>query len=190
VVSESWVASLGRHLPCREAARSTWQRTLLTEAFRQAFKNKPVLVRHNDAEFMEARFGIYYDTFATLSREPPTRWETQFPWMATHVYPEVWKHAPIEGEVEYNWQKNRPEADPENTFGRTPDETMKVPAYRRYMIDKIRRYHASYLGWISNYNATDSCPSSPAKSTCRQARRTREDLINTDATDERTLDVR
>jgi hypothetical protein len=33
---------------------------------------------------------------------------------------------------------------------------MKVPAYRHYMIDKIRRYHASYLGWISNYDATDS----------------------------------
>ena len=32
---------------------------------------------------------------------------------------------------------------------------MKVPAYRRYMIDKIRRYHASYLGWIDNYDDSD-----------------------------------
>ena len=32
---------------------------------------------------------------------------------------------------------------------------MKVPAYRRYMMDKIRRYHTSYLGWISNYNDSD-----------------------------------
>ena len=32
---------------------------------------------------------------------------------------------------------------------------MKVPAYRRFMIDKIRRYHASYLGWIDNYNDSD-----------------------------------
>jgi len=131
------------------------QRRLLTEAFRQAFQHKPVLVRHHDAEFMAAGFGIYYDTFATLSREPPTKAETQFPWMATHVYPEIWKRAPIEGEVEYNWQKQRPEADPQRTFGRTPDETMKVPAYRRYMIDKIRRYHASYLGWISSYDGSD-----------------------------------
>ena len=29
---------------------------------------------------------------------------------------------------------------------------MTVPAYRRYMTDKIRRYHASYLGWITNYD--------------------------------------
>jgi len=137
-------------------APTSEQRQLLTEAFRQAFKNKPVLVRQTNPEFMEAGFGIYYDTFATLSREPPTKAEDQFPWQATHVYPEIWKRAPIEGEVEYNWQKQRLEADPENTFGRTPDETMKVPAYRHYMIDKIRRYHSSYQGWISGYNATDA----------------------------------
>jgi len=139
------------HNPAPTAA----QRQLLTEAFRQAFPSKPVLVRHTDPEFMAAGFGIYYDTFATLSREPPTKAETQFPWMATHVYREIWKTAPIEGEVEYNWQKQRPESEPENTFGRTPEETMKVPSYRRFMIDKIRRYHASYLGWISNYDASD-----------------------------------
>ena len=32
---------------------------------------------------------------------------------------------------------------------------MTVPAYRRFMIDKIRRYHASYLGWINNYDDSD-----------------------------------
>ena len=131
------------------------QRRLLTEVFQKAFKHKPVLVRHTDPEFMAAGFGIYYDTFATVIREPHTKIQDQFPWQATHVYPEIWKHAPIEGEVEYNWQKTRPTTDPENTFGRTPDETMRVPAYRDYMIDKIRRYHASYLGWITGYNATD-----------------------------------
>ena len=131
------------------------QRRLLTEAFQQAFKNKPVLVRHADPEFMQAGFGIYYDTFANLSREPPAGPKDQFPWQATHVNPDIWKRAPIEGEVEYNWQKQRESAKPAETFGRTPDETMTVPAYRRYMIDKIRRYHASYLGWIDNYNAAN-----------------------------------
>jgi hypothetical protein len=131
------------------------QRRLLVEAFQKAFKNKPVLVRHNDAEFMQAGFGIYYDTFANLSREPPTESKEQFPWQATYVYRDTWKHAPIEGEVEYNWQNQRESAKPNEIFGRTPDETMKVPAYRRYMIDKIRRYHASYLGWIDGYHAAD-----------------------------------
>ena len=46
------------------------QRRLLTEAFQKAFKNKPVLVRHADSEFMDAGYGIYYDTFANISREP------------------------------------------------------------------------------------------------------------------------
>ncbi len=131
------------------------QRRLLADAFHAAFKNKPVLVRHTDREFMEAGFGIYYDTFANISREPPTGPEDQFPWQATQVHRDIWKRAPIEGEVEYNWQQQRESAKPAETFGRTPDETMKVPAYRRYMVDKIRRYHTSYLGWIDNYNAAD-----------------------------------
>ncbi len=130
------------------------QRRLLAEAFQKAFKHKPVLVRHHDPEFMQAGFGIYYDTFGTLTREPPGGPKEQLPWQATYVYRDVWKHAPIEGEVEYNWQQ-RERAKPEETFGRTPNQTMTVPAYRRYMIDKIRRYHASYLGWISNYEDTD-----------------------------------
>ncbi len=131
------------------------QRRLLVDAFQKAFRNKPVLVRHTDSEFMEAGFGIYYDTFAFIDREPQAEARQQFPWQATHVHPNIWKLAPIEGEVEYNWQKERDSAKPKETFGRTPDETMKEPAYRRYMIDKIRRYHASYLGWIDNYDEGD-----------------------------------
>ena len=131
------------------------QRRLLADAFRAAFQNKPVRVRHTDREFMEAGFGIYYDTFANISREPPDGPKDQFPWQAMQVHRDIWKRVPIEGEMEYNWQQQRGRAKPEETFGRTPDETMKVPAYRRYMVDKIRRYHASYLGWIDNYNAAD-----------------------------------
>ncbi len=140
------------HNPAPTAA----QRRLLTEAFQKAFKNKPVLVRHTDPEFMQAGFGIYYDTFANLSREPPEGDRYQFLWQATHVHPDIWKRAPIEREVEYNWQVQRESAKPESTFGRTPDQTMLVPAYGRFMIDKIRRYHTSYLGWIDNYNASDT----------------------------------
>jgi len=140
------------HSPAPTAA----QRRLLTEAFQRAFKNKPVLVRHTDAEFMQAGFGIYYDTFANLSREPLGGINNQFPWQATYVYSNIWRHAPIEGAADYNWQKRRAAtAKPTETFGFTPDETMKVPAYRRYMIDKIRRYHTSYLGWISSYKPAD-----------------------------------
>jgi hypothetical protein len=139
---------IGRFGEHHNPAPTAAQRRLLADAFKKAFKHKPVLVRHNDPEFMEAGFGIYYDTF-----DGP---KDQFPWQAVNVHRDVWKHAPIEGEVEYNWQMQRKEAKPEETFGRTPDETMKNPAYRRFMIDKIRRYHASYLGWITNYDQYDS----------------------------------
>ncbi|MFC1653175.1 DUF4832 domain-containing protein, partial [Planctomycetota bacterium] len=137
------------HSPAPTAA----QRRLLTNEFRKAFKNKPVLVRHTDPEFMEAGFGIYYDTFAYIGREPESNNQDQLPWQAMNVYPNIWKRAPIEGEVEYNWQKDRAGAKPEETFGRTQDETMTVPKYRRYMIDKVRKYHVSYLGWISGYSS-------------------------------------
>lgn len=147
---------IGRWGEHHNPAPTKAQRRLLTEAFQQAFKHKPVLVRHTDPEFMDAGFGIYYDTFANISREPPAGPKDQFPWQATHVYPDVWKRAPIEGEVEYNWQQQRKDARPEETFGRTPNETMTVPAYRRFMIDKIRRYHASYLGWINGYDPSNS----------------------------------
>ena len=146
------IGHFGEH---HDPAPTAEQRRLLAEAFHAAFKNKPVLVRHTDREFMEAGFGIYYDTFAYVAREPETGSQDQFPWQATHGYRDIWKRAPIEGEVEYNWQQQRESAKPAETFGRTPDETMKVPAYRRYMVDKIRRYHASYLGWIDNYHAAD-----------------------------------
>ena len=145
------IGHFGEH---HNPAPTAEQRRLLAEAFQKAFKHKPVLVRHTDPEFMEAGFGIYYDTFANLDREPPAGPKDQFPWQATYVYSNIWKQAPIEGEVEYNWQKQRESAKPAETFGRMPDETMTLPAYRRYMIDKIRRYHASYLGWISGYNVS------------------------------------
>lgn len=131
------------------------QRRRLTGIFQQAFRNKPVLVRHTNAEFMAGGFGIYYDTFATLEREPPQGPRSQFPMAATEAYPDIWKRNAIEGEVEYNWQRDRASAKPLETFGLTPNETMTVPAYLRYMLDKIRKYHASYLGWISDYTDTN-----------------------------------
>ncbi len=79
---------------------------------------------------MDANFGIYYDTFAYISREPPHGPQDQFPWQVMNLHRDVWKEAPIEGEVEYNWQKQRADAKLEQTFGRTPDETMTIPAYR------------------------------------------------------------
>ena len=96
------IGHFGEH---HHPAPTAGQRRLLVEAFQKAFQHKPVLVRHTDAEFMQAGFGIYYDTFATLTREPPEGPEDQFPWQATHGHRDIWKRAPIEGEVEYNWQQ-------------------------------------------------------------------------------------
>lgn len=140
---------------------SLWgdMRRLLTEEFAKAFPDKPVLVRVAREPFMQAGFGIYYDTFGNYNREPERFTKdpgAQVPtWALTRQYRGQWLRAPIEGEVEYNWQNKRPESRPDETFGRTPDETMKVGRYRRYMADIFRRYHASYIGWIANFNKKD-----------------------------------
>jgi len=77
-----------------------------------------------------------------------------------HVLADDQQHSrPIGTSVHNGWVTVVPPefhgAKPEETFGRTPDETMTVPAYRRHMIDKIRRYHVSYLGWIDNFDAAE-----------------------------------
>lgn len=129
------------------------QRQMLTEAFRKAFKHKPVEVRVPFPEFVESGFGIYNDGFATLEREPEApKAILEVPILTTRRYPDLWKRAPIEGEVEYRWQKEHPAAKPEETFGRTPDETMTNPKYRQYMIGMFRRYHVSYMGWIDKFD--------------------------------------
>ncbi|MBI5830800.1 MAG: DUF4832 domain-containing protein [Armatimonadetes bacterium] len=129
------------------------QRRVLAEAFRAAFPHKPVLVRQCWPEFTQAGFGIYYDTFANGGREPkPGDTSGEVPWQLTNRSPDLWRVGPIEGEVEYNWQAGDPAAAAK-TFGINPNETMVREPYRRYMIDKIRRYHASYLGWISGFDA-------------------------------------
>jgi hypothetical protein len=137
---------------------SLWgeMRRLLTEEFAKAFPDKSVLVRVAQEPFMQAGFGIYYDTFGHYNREPERFTKDPGPqvptWALTREYRNQWKRAPIEGEVEYNWQNKKPESRPDETFGRSPDETMKVERYRKYMADMFRRYHASYMGWIANFN--------------------------------------
>jgi hypothetical protein len=134
-------------------------RQLLTEEFAKAFPDKPVLVRVCQEPFMQAGFGIYYDTFGAYNREPERFTASPGPqvptWALTHEYRDQWKRAPIEGEVEYHWQNQRPETRPDETFGRSPDETLKVARYRRYMADLFRRYHVSYMGWISGFTPDD-----------------------------------
>ncbi len=122
------------------------QRVALAQAFRDAFPNKTVCVRHPHATYMAAGFGIYYDTFAYPGRE-----EGWSRWLIGN-YPDQWRTAPIEGEVEYNWQKKDNDTE---FFGTTPDQTMTSARFRRYMIGKIRQYHANHLGWIATYSHGD-----------------------------------
>jgi hypothetical protein len=111
---------------------------VLGQAFTQAFKNKPVMVRH-PWDFKGFNFGIYWDSFA------------HFDQMNTHgaaieaISPR-WISAPIGGEVAYDW--GRYQIQP----GKNPDETVTDSGHRTHLIHAIRRLHANHLGWVADYS--------------------------------------
>ncbi|MEX0680775.1 MAG: DUF4832 domain-containing protein [Balneolales bacterium] len=116
---------------------------LMGDAFAAAFQHKKVLVRRPYETFEEYQFGWYWDSFAhwdqinsqgeQMLEKCPDRWETH----------------PIEGEVAYNWGDYKIQA------GSNPSETLQDPSHRKWVIDWIRKTHATGLGWIAEYDNTD-----------------------------------
>ena len=118
---------------------------LMGQAFREAFPDKKVLVRHPWVEFSEFHFGGYWDSWAHINQ------------METHGAGIIrvnnsdqwWKENIWEGECAYNWGgfEKQPGAD--------PDDTLSDPVHRDFLIDTIRRLHCTALGWVANYNQND-----------------------------------
>jgi len=111
---------------------------LLGQAFAQAFKRKPVMVRH-PWDFKGFNFGIYWDSFAHSDQ------------MKTHgaaieaISPR-WKSAPIGGEVAYDWGHYQIQP------GKNPDDTVTDAGHRTHLVNTIRRLHANHLGWVADYS--------------------------------------
>jgi len=110
--------------------------------FNESFKNKLVMIRwphtYNDHIY---NFGYYWDSFAHIDQD----------YCGFHINRTAprWKTSVIGGEAAYNW--GRVEIQP----GRVPDESLKEPVHRDYVIDQIRKLHANHLGWIADYDQTD-----------------------------------
>ena len=110
--------------------------------FNTSFQNKLVMIRwpntYSDHIF---NFGYYWDSFAHIDQE----------YCGFHINRTApkWKTSVIGGETAYNW--GRLQIQP----GRNPDESLKKPVYRDYIIDRIRKLHVNHLGWISNYDQSD-----------------------------------
>jgi hypothetical protein len=116
---------------------------LVGAAFRDAFPDKKVSVRHAWSEFRGFGFGEYWDSFAH--------------------HQQMWGHARgidelnrseglyldtyVGGEVAYNWGGWQIQP------GDDPDDSVTDPLHRDFVYNAIRWLHATQLRWISNYDA-------------------------------------
>ncbi len=116
---------------------------LLGDAFTKAFKNKKILVRHAD-EFTDYEFGIYWDSWAHEQQTNARKHGRDLDIL--NKTKERWKTAPIEGETAYDWGKFKIQP------GDDPNDTLTDQVHRNFLIDTIRKFHCSGLGWIANYD--------------------------------------
>jgi hypothetical protein len=119
---------------------------LLGTAFEKAFTNKKVAVRHAD-EFEAFEFGIYWDSWAHHDQIDKKSHGAGI--KNLNDTSGRWKTHPIEGEVAYNWGNYKIQA------GEDPDDSLRDPVHRDFIIDTIRELHCTALGWISSYDQSD-----------------------------------
>jgi hypothetical protein len=108
---------------------------ILGDVFSSAFQNKKVMIRYPET-FSRYQFGFYWDSFALSDDGEGGN---------GIVRRNVWQTQMISGEVAYDWG-NRSE------LGKTPNETVENNRYTDFLINWIKRTHASSLGWVSDYN--------------------------------------
>jgi uncharacterized lipoprotein YehR (DUF1307 family) len=124
---------------------SDFQEALGT-AFSAYFKNKKIMIRYPDT-FQNYQFGFYWDSFAL----PNDSYNGE-----GIIIRDNWKEQMITGEVAYDWGDL-------SLLGENPDATLKKDDATDYLINWIKRTHASSLGWISDYNKNDNSLSKNAK---------------------------
>lgn len=107
----------------------------LGDAFTQAFKNKKVMVRYPET-FSKYNFGYYWDSFALPDDAENGRGIIQ---------KKRWMTQMISGEVAYDWGN-------QSKLGGSPNGTLSSNSNTDYVIDWIRKTHASSLGWIAEYS--------------------------------------
>ena len=126
-------------------APSEEMQKLLGDAFKKAFKNKKILVRHAD-EFNDGEFGIYWDSWAHAQQMNSRKHGGGL--LKLNQEKKRYLIAPIEGETAYNWGKYTVQP------GDNPNDTLSDPVHRKYLLDSIRLLHCTALGWVANYDAT------------------------------------
>jgi hypothetical protein len=119
---------------------------LLGSEFKAAFPDKKVLVRYPWNHFRDFDFGIYWDAWGNWNQMQGAAMEIE---RLNELPRLMWRHGVIEGESAYNCCGHLTQPGPD------PTTTMKVAHHRDHLIETIRRFHGSALGWVAAYNQSD-----------------------------------
>lgn len=111
----------------------------LGDAYVSAFPNKKVMVRYPET-FVGYPFGIQWDSFALPDDAAGGNGE---------IARDTWRTQINSGEVAYDWGD-------QSNLGGSPDGTLGSVNNTNYVIDWIMKTHTSSLGWIAEYNASNS----------------------------------
>lgn len=110
----------------------------LGDAFTQAFPHKKIMARYPET-FTDYDVGFIWDSFALPDDVSGG---------VGMMLRKVWKTQMISGETAYDWGNQL-------KLGGSPNGTLRSKENTDYVIDWVRRMHASSLGWIAEYTAAD-----------------------------------
>lgn len=132
------------HTQPYHVANRTWipgiEKTL-GDAFKDAFKNKKVMVRYA-YEFEDYEFGIYWDSWAISEEE-----ERGYNAMVRRG--DYWRTQPVGGEITWNW------GDLYNKGYRSLEDCLANAETRAKVIEQIRTLHCNHLGGVTWANFND-----------------------------------
>lgn len=118
----------------------TWAK-ILEPVFKEVFPNKMVLVRSPEKWGNDYDLGMYWDTYSANGKmnDPVDEWgRVKFNNKAPR---EVYKKAPVEGEVAYGTSFAIPAQ-----MGTDEDATMQNANYRQFFIDTVRSVNGTTVG--------------------------------------------
>lgn len=118
---------------------------LVGEAFKKAFPDKKISVRHAWNEFQGFGFGEYWDSWGHYQQ----MWAHGQPIAELIAESDLHLTNYIGGESAYNWGEWRIQP------GETPTITVSNPVHRDFIIHSIRWLHGTQLRWIASYNQND-----------------------------------
>lgn len=110
---------------------------ILGDAFENSFKNKLVTVR-NPWDFLDYNFGINWDSWAHI--------DENYQAIGIAKRNDLWKTAPIIGEVAYDWGNYKIQP------GENPTDTLTDLNHGIYLLNTVRALHCTGLSWISDYD--------------------------------------